>query len=170
MVLAVIVDKTGKRTSAMVDQVDELYKKCGYKKMDGFEERHSWSMKVDGSKCVVSVYARNSGKAGMENKYELPPPVDNDLYFGKIGIVLKREGKVDDLSVADWEEIYNKLYGGFEDLSKLVKEDDEEEDELEEYPEEMKTADGYLKDDFVVSDDELEEEAYVFSDEEEENL
>ena len=53
----------------------------------------------------------------------------------------------------------------FEDLSKLVKEDEEEEDELEEYPEEMKTADGYLKDDFVVSDDELEEEPYVFSDE-----
>jgi hypothetical protein len=44
--------------------------------------------------------------------------------------------------------------------------DDEESDELDEYPDEMKTTDGYLKDDFVVSDDELEEEAYVFSEEE----
>lgn len=166
MVQVVIVNKTGECVSANISAVDELYKKCGFKKTNGFEERHSWTMKLGGDKCFVTVYARNDGRAGMENKYEMPPPIDNDLYFGKVGIVLKREEQLDDLSVEDWEEIYNKLYGGFEDLSKLVKEDEEEQDELDEYPDEMKTTDGYLKDDFVVSDDELEEEPYIFSDEE----
>ena len=140
-------------------------KNVALKKLKDLKNGTTWSIKLNGDNCFVMVYARNDGRAGMENKYEMPPPIDNDLYFGKIGIVLRREEQLDDLSVEDWEEIYNKLYGGFEDLSKLIKEDEEEDDELDEYPEEMKTADGYLKDDFVVSDDELEEEAYVFSDE-----
>lgn len=165
MVLAVVINKTGKCIEVNVDHVNELYKKCGYKKMGDFEERHSWPMNINGDVCSVSVHARTIGKAGMENKYEMPPPVDNELYFGKIGIILMRDSTLDNLSITHWKEIYNKLYGGFEDLSKLVKEDAEEEDELDEYPEEMKTADGYLKDDFVVSDDELEEESYVLSDE-----
>ena len=165
MVQAVVVNKTGKCIEVHVDHVNELYKKCGYKKMGDFIERHSWPMNINGDACSVSVYARTIGQAGMENKYELPPPVDKALYFGKLGIILNRDNTLDNLSVTHWKEIYNKLYGGFEDLSKLVKEDDEEEDELDEYPEEMKTAEGYLKDDFVVSDDELEEESYVFSEE-----
>ena len=61
-------------------------------------------MKLNGDKCSVTVYARNNGRAGMENKYEMPPPIDNDLYFGKIGLVLKREDNLDDLSVEGWEE------------------------------------------------------------------
>ena len=165
MVQVVIVNKTGECSSANMTTTDELYKKCGCKKAEGFEKRHTWTMKLNGDKCFVMVYARNNGRAGMENKYEMPPPIDNDLYFGKIGIVLRREEQLDNLSVEEWEGIYNKLYGGFEDLSKLAKEDEEEDDELDEYPDEMKTANGYLKDDFVVSDDELEEEAYIFSDE-----
>jgi len=164
--MVVLVNKTGELTGANITALEVLYKKAGFKKADGFEERHAWPVKVNGEECFATVYARNTGRAGMENKYELPPPIDNDLYFGKMGIVLKGKDKLEDLSVAEWEEIYNKLCGGFEDLSKLAKEDEEEEDELDEYPDEMKTVDGYLKDDFVVSDDELEEEAYVFSEEE----
>ena len=29
----------------------------------------------------VSLYAKDSGKANTENKYELPPPLDNELYL-----------------------------------------------------------------------------------------
>ena len=167
MVKVVLVNKTGELTSANITALDMLYKKAGFKKAEGFEERHSWSVKVNDEDCSVTVYARNTGRAGMENKYEMPPPIDNDLYFGKIVIVLKKgKNQLEDLSVAEWDEIYKKLYGGFEDLSKLAMADDEESDELDEYPDEMKTTDGYLKDDFVVSDDELEEESYVFSEEE----
>ena len=27
------------------------------------------------------MYSKNTGRANTENKYELPPPVDSDLYF-----------------------------------------------------------------------------------------
>ena len=64
--------------------------------------------------------------------------------------------------------IYEKLFGGFEDLAATAEEDDKEIDELEKVPSEMKTKDGYLKDGFVVDDDnsELSYEEYEYSDEE----
>ena len=40
--------------------------------------------------------------------------------------------------------------GGFEDLSKTSKEDDDEEDELDKFPANKKTKSGYLKDGFIV--------------------
>ena len=68
----------------------------------------------------------------------------------------------EDLTIDLWNKIYEHLFGGFDDLDQ---EEDFSDDELEEYPDEMKTNSGYLKDDFVVSDDD-DEEIYQFSDEE----
>ena len=51
--------------------------------------------------------------------------------------------------------MYEKLYGGFEDLSKLALEDENEEDELDSIPAHLKTKEGYLKDGFVVDDSDV---------------
>ena len=64
-----------------------------------------------------------------------------------------------------WNKIYEKLFGGFEDLAATAKEDEEEEDELANIPKEKKTKNGYLKDGFVV--DSSDEEDFVTSDSEE---
>jgi len=48
-----------------------------------------------------------------------------------------------------WEKIYEKLFGGFEDLGD---EDEYSEDELANVDPKLLTSHGYLKDDFVVSD------------------
>ena len=57
-----------------------------------------------------------------------------------------------------WEKLYEKLFGGFEDLTATQQEDEEEADELENIPEDKKTKEGgYLKDGFVVDDVEEEE-------------
>jgi len=49
------------------------------------------------------------------------------------------------------------LFGGFENLADTAKEDEEEEDELANIPAEMKTKTGYLKDDFVVEDSNIDD-------------
>jgi hypothetical protein len=59
--------------------------------------------------------------------------------------------------LALWNKIYEKLFGGFEDLSATAKEDEEEEDELANVPKEKKTKNGYLKDGFVVDSSDTEE-------------
>ena len=49
--------------------------------------------------------------------------------------------------------MYEKLFGGFEDLTSTAKEDENEIDELENIPSNLKTKSGYLKDGFIVEDD-----------------
>jgi len=161
MVNIVLIEKTGelKICKYNSDKGDELYKKCKFKKPDGFEERHIWKNKKDKYPfSSVTLFARDNGKANTENKYELPPPVDNILYFGTCALLAKDEDELHvDLDVETWNTFYEELYGGFENLADTAKEDEEEEDELESIPAEMKTKSGYLKDDFVVDDNHLEE-------------
>ena len=158
MVKIIIIDTSGKASEAEYDPSSSLYKKCGFRKEDGFEERHTWSgitLPKNDTKYSIAVYSRNHGRAGSENKFEMPPPIDKDLYFGKIAVLGFSGKKQMDLSVSLWNKLWENLMGGFEDLNGPSESD--ETDELEDEDPENITSDGYLKDDFVVDDDEDEE-------------
>jgi hypothetical protein len=104
---------------------------------------------------LVSVYGKLTGRANNENKYDFTPPIDTVLFFGSCAIVAQDENnKYTNLNVELWNTLYEKLFGGFEDLSATALEDEMEEDELANVPKEKKTKEGYLKDGFVVSDNE----------------
>ncbi len=166
-----IVDKGGSLKPLTVKdyKVDELYKKCGFKKPDGLELRTEWTVKMDSHKYIVQLYAKLDGKANMENKYDFPPPVDNQLYFGScalVGLDAATRNPVS-LTVELWEKIYEKLFGGFENLAVTCVEDENEEDELENIPKHMKTKKGgYLKDGFVVDSSDQDEDDISGSSEE----
>lgn len=152
-----LIEKTGEIKEAKLKEftLDALYKKCKFRKSDGFEQRHVWKVSMSGTTYNIAVYARNYGKSGMENKYDLPPPIDEVLYFGIMAIVSLNPDNHEqtlDLSEELWLKIYEKLFGGFHNLADTAVEDEEEEDELASLPSELKTKDGYLKDDFIVED------------------
>ena len=65
--------------------------------------------------------------------------------------------------------MYEKLFGGFEDLAVTCIEDDIEIDELDAVPAEKKTKQGYLKDGFVVDSEDTEDDNYISSDSENED-
>jgi hypothetical protein len=147
---------------------EELYKKCGFKSAEGFKLQTIWNVKIDSQKYIIYLYAKLKGKVNTENKYEFPPPVDNLLYFGNCALVAYKSLKENDsivlvdLTIELWNKIYETLFGGFEDLKVNSIEDEEEEDELENIPKNMKTKTGYLKDGFVIDDtsdvDEIEDD------------
>jgi hypothetical protein len=169
--IGILVEKNGILKSSVIKDYkeDELYKKCGFKKQDGFVKQTEWVVKFNGDKITVFLYGKIDGRANTENKYDFPPPVDNVLLFGTVLLVAKKNKKeFIDLTLEMWEKIYEKLFGGFEDLSKTVLEDDDEEDELEKIPKEKKTKNGYLKDGFVVDSEEDDDQEYDDDDEEEE--
>lgn len=155
MVDIIIVEKNGElKLSKYVEGKDDLYKKCKFKKVDNFLLRTTWELKQNKYDFkYVSLYARNSGVANTENKYDFPPPVDNELYFGCCALVAHNDNSsFEDISLEQWQSIYEYLFGGFENLADTIEEDENEEDELENIPDEMKTKSGYLKDGFVVDD------------------
>lgn len=150
---------------------EELYSKCGFKKAENFNKQTEWQVKYDGKKYTIQVFAKDDGRANSENKYEFPPPIDTKLFYGScalVALVKKDDGTnvYTNLTIPIWNKIYEKLFGGFEDLAATAKEDEEEEDELDKIPKEKKTKQGYLKDGFVVDSSDTEEEFETDDDEE----
>lgn len=148
----VIVEKNGTLRNLAVKEfnINELYKKCGFKKSGDFIKQVNWSVKYEGQTYNVSLYAKTEGRHNNENKYEFPPPIDTKLFFGSCALVASLNDEYINLNDEMWSKMYNKLYGGFEDLSKTAEEDELEEDELEKVPDKYKTKTGYLKDGFIV--------------------
>ena len=168
MTSLVIIEKSGSLKEQKVKDLtrDTIYKKCNFRKSEGFELRNAWLVK-DKDVHIVELWSRDSGKSGTENKYELPPPIDTPLYFGNMAAVgVNNKGELIDLTIPIWKRVYEHLFGGFEDLGDESEE--ESEDELDSVPPEKKTKNGYLKDGFVVDpeDEDSDEESYEESEEE----
>ena len=149
-----------KSSQALVDQLDRLYTKCGFPNGKEFGLQHCWKTKYG----YVSVYAKTCGRPFNENKLELPPPIDNTIFYGRMIMIISNDQERNDIidvynhETITWEKVYETLFGGFDDVGSN---DDYESDELENVPEEELTKKGkYLKDGFVVEDEEEDEYAY----------
>jgi hypothetical protein len=158
------IEKTGiiKEIALKTFSEKELYKKAGYKNDSGFACVHQWTIEnavenagvsqSSDTKIVISVYGKTSGRAGQENKYDFPPPIDNTLFFGTcllVANVSSENNTCDSLKIAKWNTIYEALFGGFEDIGdedSVISEDDIDSDV-------KRTKDGYVKDGFIVDDD-----------------
>lgn len=167
----IIVERVGslKLLSIKDFKLEDLYKKCGFKKAEDFTKQTEWNVKYDSKKYSIQVFAKIDGRANSENKYDFPPPIDTKLFYGScaiVGQIKKDDGTktYTNLSIPLWNKIYEKLFGGFEDLAATAKEDEEEEDELANVPKEKKTKHGYLKDGFVVDSSDTEEQSPSDSD------
>lgn len=165
MTSIILIEKTGTIKSVSVKDLtpESLSKKAGFKSAEGFALQHTWGQE-EGLDQHISLYAKTTGRAGQENKYDFPPPVDERLFFGTCVLVGKNaDGTAADLGEEDWEEIYEFLFGGFEDIGSDDSDEDEEDidtdDELAALTKETgavvkQTKQGYAKDGFIVDDDE----------------
>jgi len=156
MVSVVLIEKNTTLCASKIKDfsIETLYKKCRFRKSDGFAQCAKWSVKIEGEVVNIALYCKKNGKAGSENKYDLPPPVDTTLFFGPLLLIRFESDNITplDLDVELWNKVYEKLFGGFENLATTAEEDADEEDELADLPTEMKTNNGYLKDGFIVED------------------
>ena len=148
-----------------------LYKKCGFKSAEHFDKTAVWAVEYNSEVINIELWAKTEGKANNENKYDFPPPVDNKLYYGTCALLrVDGKGNIIHLTGEIWQKVYEKLFGGFEDIDEDEEEGDEEDDEEEDdedededidndtanvaVPKNNKTKNGYIKDDFVVEDEE----------------
>jgi hypothetical protein len=161
----IIVDKSGGLKVLQVKDFkeEELFKKCGFKKPDEFAKQTEWLIKMEGTKYYVDAYAKTDGKANSENKYDFPPPIDTKLFFGSCALVCRKKNEQKsfgfvNLTIPLWNKMYEKLFGGFEDLALTCAEDELEIDELDSIPADKKTKQGYLKDGFVVDSEDTEDD------------
>ena len=152
MVIALLVENTGNIKEIKIKNQEEkdYYKLTGLKKDKDFILRTNWNVKLN-KVYDIHLYAKNTGRAGNENKYEFPPPIESELYFGKCLLVNKLDNKLIDLTSNEWEDIYNYLFGGFDEINESESEEEDDDDvEL--------TKEGYQKDGFIVDDNDDEED------------
>jgi len=156
----IVIEKGGNVKELKVKSYveEELYKKCGFKSSTDFKLQSVWeNVKVKGIIYNIHVYGKTVGRANQENKYEFPPPIDNTLFFGSCVLVNKVNDVPKKLTSSEWKSIYDKLYGGFEDLGADDSSESEDDEEDETLP---RTKSGYVKDDFIVDDDFEDDESY----------
>jgi hypothetical protein len=95
----------------------------------------------------VSVFAYTEGS--VLNKHELPPPIDEERYYGNIYIIYHDDdGQVLDLTEDDYNNFYASSFGGFEEIG----------DEDSERSEDDEDDDGEDLKDFIVDDDDEEDD------------
>lgn len=110
-VTIILIDKHGNVKQQNVKDLtsDTIYKKCGLRVADGFQRRHIWyihEMEVD----TVELWACNTVKSGQENKYQLPSPLDNKVYYGTMALIsVNNNDKISSLSMNTWTHIYESL-------------------------------------------------------------
>lgn len=160
----VIVNKYGRLKESILDNITD-YKLVEKKTNTTLQHTFEFNEHKHFLNLKISIYGNKIGKPGQENKYEFPPPIDNILFFGNCFIVKNicsptNELTPTDLSIKEWKEIYDYLYGGFEDLDK-DNDKDEDEDEIENTQVKSNhlvkmTKEGYIIDDFIVDDDDEE--------------
>jgi hypothetical protein len=151
----ILVSKSGSLKDIHLTNVEhsqEHYNKlCGTPPtyLKSFTHHATWVIKK--FDISIELWGRTNGRAGQENKYEFPPPVDNHLFFGDCLLVSM---DAEPLTSAIWKKVHAHLFGGFKDLTNptIEKYDNDEIDELETVPSKKKTRDGYLKDGFIVDD------------------
>ena len=164
MTTIVLINKNSEVKQSKIKDLSReiLHIKCGFKNNNDFDKRTVWNIAIEEEVYNIELWAKNSARANTENKYDFPPPVDTELYFGTCALIrVDDDDNIIDLTTEVWEKVYEFLFGGFEDLNS---EEDPSEDELENVPDEMKTKAGYLKDGFVVSTDSDKDENSVDED------
>jgi hypothetical protein len=162
MVQAVLLAVNGEsreiKTAATASAIAKLLKKTKPPSLVG-----TYTEVIDGQHGL-NLWSWTDGKAGLENKHELPPPYDTTLLFGDI-VVTRADG--DDLTLDTWNVFYNEAFGGFEDLDE-DEEDEVEEEEIEEDEEEEDEEDEEEEEDEVEEEeeeDEVDEDEDCYDDE-----
>lgn len=158
----IVVDKNKKISSLKLSNTENLYKKIGLKTDEGFGKQCEWNVSIEQYPSMsIELYGKKIGKANYENKYEFPPPMDNQMFFGKcilLGFVNNKE--YFSLTEELWEKISFQLNNQQESeeilkskkiIYKKCKKEKEEEDDLQ------------------LSSSENEEEEYEEEEEEEED-
>jgi DNA-directed RNA polymerase subunit M/transcription elongation factor TFIIS len=111
---------------------------------------------------TLFLFGYTDGKAGTENKHELPPPHDTQLIFGDIVVMMSKDkrsfAKPLPIKQDDYEAFYTQVFEGFESLD-----DEEEADEAEAEEEVIQDElvdEAHVDDESIIDDaeDEYEEE------------
>lgn len=161
------IEKCGNIKCENIKEFDELYKKCGFRKIEGFEKITDWNREIEGDNVNVELWGKVYGKGTVKNTYNFPESVEKKVY-GNCSLVRKNNDAYVDMDEATWDKMCDSLINGVKNMTvdtesvvaavaAAVDSDTESDND-------------YDEDDEINSlvDSELKEESYIYSSEDEE--
>lgn len=158
----IIIDKNGvlKEQNSRALTRDCLYKKCGFRKSEGFEQIHVWSAEETCSHHAVELWGKKTGKKGQENTYSFQFANDAKMYYGALALIsVDSNNHVLDLTMDTWQNIQHTISG--ENKHTTV---DMNKETIASLHHEAIRDDDESNSDVLSSGSELEEEEYYYSD------
>jgi hypothetical protein len=102
MTIVIIVEKENIKENKIND-INELYKKCKFKKVDDFVEINTWNY----NNSIIKLYGKLNGKNQSKNLYKFPD-LDKTIY-GSCALVCLENNNYVDLKIEDWNNfVLNK--------------------------------------------------------------
>ena len=115
MVQVIIIEKNGEFNYNKITDINDLYKKCGFRKSDGFEIIDTY---IDNKNNVMfELWGRSIGKENTKNEYIFPRLIEKNIY-GKCAIIAKNNEYID-LTIEKWNIYCNSLDNNLNDLNNL---------------------------------------------------
>lgn len=106
--MILIINKNGEITQKNIKSYENLYSVCNYRNNNNFEVLHVWNNEL-------YLYGKKSGRAGYENNYEFPFPINNEQFYGTLCIVKQIQDEYVPITLSEWTTIYNKMMGNTSD-------------------------------------------------------
>ena len=130
---------------------------------DSLKLLYTWTI----GNTEIVCYGWYDGEAGFENKHDLPPSgsssfIDVDsseqLLFGDIFMVKISKNKYSPLTMTEYSDYYNQLFGGFDDCDSSDDESLSEGEEDEDYKTEDECSSGGEEEELSENENELDED------------
>ena len=115
MVQVIIIEKNGEINYNKITVINDLYKKCGFRKSDGFEIIDTY---IDNKNSVMfELWGCSLGKENTKNEYIFPRLIEKNIY-GKCAIIAKNNEYID-LTIEKWNNYCNSLDNNLNNLNNL---------------------------------------------------
>ena len=105
MVQILKIEKTGDITYSKTSDINELYKKCGFRKSEGFGKITSWEKNIETNNVNIELWGRTNGKPNIKNNYEFPQPFNKTIY-GNCCLIQMQNNAITDLDKDLWDKLH----------------------------------------------------------------
>ena len=88
-----------------------------------------FTYKPEQEDITISIFCFTDGKERQINKYELPPPIDSEIYYGTMYALAHADNKLINMDLDLFNKFYENSFEGFEDLDSQDSWSEEDDDE-----------------------------------------
>lgn len=88
-----------------------------------------FTYKPEQEDITISLFCFTDGKERQINKYDLPPPIDNEIYYGNMYALAHVDNKLINMDLDLYNKFYENSFEGFEDLDSQDSWSEEDDDE-----------------------------------------